>query len=692
MIHLLGAFAKWNRAGQLLLLPLLMSYLFTHAQTPDEDDRYFIRLEAQGIVEDYGAYLNEIATVTNPYRANKTIELCIERLFASIDAIVEDNVDPRHWAENTPDLSVKQYLLDLHLNYVKGIDSAITLTDFQVSPVKMQAEEAFVKVRFRSEFRSHHKDITLAYQPQQRVAEVRAIRENRRWKLQIVSIRFLGKQDDQEFQDLASLPQEETVDLPDEAELATARKWVEMGEYERAKALFEEVYSFYPSEEIQQQIDSLEDRIRIIRVRQSYADIYEYSNNIQQERTNPDLYYERAVLHLKQNNLTAALDDCRQALKLQPAYRKAHVMMGDLYRRQNRPQEALTSYGEALELIDRDPQVWLAMAAIKNETGAYKEAIEDVNFALVFSPEEAPLYHERGRAYLQQRDWGRARDDFDHAIAIQPTPESYYLRALTVSELEEDPDQVLADLKQAVRLRPEYRQCYLMMGDIYLAKGDEDAAVQAFQKAVEQEEYSPEIYLKMARAYLNNYRYEAAEAWADKAVDAFDYMSEALYIRGVARAFSDQERDAALDFNKVIKLKRGFVGESYYQLANVYKSYFRAYSKANQYFQKALQKKPALLKQPEVLLNMGENDLYLNREESAKNRFEGGMALNPTQEEEASLRYGLGLVHIIEGDKRKAFEFFESAFEFGEVKRWEYLEQKYLRKDIRFQQLVEKPK
>ena len=679
------------------MLILLLFPFGIQAQTPDEDDLYFIRLEAQGIVEDYGAYLNEIATVTNPYRANKTIELCIERLFASEEAIVEDDVDPRHDKENKPDIFVKQYLLDLHLNYVKGIDSAIVLDELRVSEVKMVGEAAYVKVKFNSEFRSHHKDITLSYRPTYRVAEVVAMRENRRWNLKIVSIRFMDTQDEEAYQDMTTLPLEDAADQPSESEmtrsqslLEDAQNLVEMGEYDQAKAVYEKVYAFYPDEEVQQYIEDLDDRIRTMNVRQSYADINEYSSNIRQESENPDLYYERAGLYMNQGNYPSALDDCRQTLLLQPKYRKAFVRMAEIYRLQERTEEAINSYGEALELMEKDPKIWLALAQLKNGKEEYKEAIEDVNYALVFAPEEAELYFERGKAYLNQRDLSRAQSDFDHAIALEPRAPYYYHRAKSKWELDADADPVLSDLKQAVKMQPSYRECHLMMGDVYLSQGEEQSAVLAFQKAVEEDEYSPEIYLKMAHAYLDHFRYEAAEAWAHKAVNSYEHMSEAMYLRGVARAYSDKEKDAALDFNKVIKLKRGFIAESYYHLANVYKSYFRAYSKADQYYQEAISKNPGLMKRPEVLLNMGENDLYLNRQVSAKNRFETGMRLTPTQEEEASLRYGLGMSLIVEGDKRKAFEYFESAFEFGDVKRWEYLEQKYLRKDIRFQQLVGK--
>lgn len=160
----------------------------------DNDEIRF--LANKRVEEDLRALYNTIAfedagqnllakTILNSYTPSTN------QVFYSSGVIIEDDVSP----ENTikakgNDKRIDRYLNDMNLFYSKSGSESIFFSEISVD-TKVQAGQDyyFVKVYFKSDFRGKHKN-QQSYKPILRIAELRAERENGKWKVLISGIRF----------------------------------------------------------------------------------------------------------------------------------------------------------------------------------------------------------------------------------------------------------------------------------------------------------------------------------------------------------------------------------------------------------------------------------------------------------------------------------------------------------------------
>ena len=114
------------------------------------------------------------------------------QVFYGDDVVVEDDIDPTHTsAENAVDLGVERYLRNMDLFYVKSDQSTIEFSQIIVSDVQEGKDFPFVKVYFTEKFNSKHTQIDSAYRPVHRVAELRAVLVNNKWRTFITRLAFL---------------------------------------------------------------------------------------------------------------------------------------------------------------------------------------------------------------------------------------------------------------------------------------------------------------------------------------------------------------------------------------------------------------------------------------------------------------------------------------------------------------------
>src|SRR5262249_5858648 len=124
-------------------------------------------------------------------------------------------------------------------------------------------------------------------------------------------------------------------------------------------------------------------------------------------------------------------------------------------------------FHEALRLLEdaarKEPQrftVWLDLALCHDALDRPAEAAACYSTSIALAPGLGPLYLKSGMAYLRDRQFRKARFDFDRSIELQPDlAEAYLQRGLALANV--SPPQyaaALADLKEArVRNAPPGR-------------------------------------------------------------------------------------------------------------------------------------------------------------------------------------------------------------------------------------------
>lgn len=132
-------------------------------------------------------------------------------------------------------------------------------------------------------------------------------------------------------------------------------------------------------------------------------------------------YYSRAVVQLDTGDLIAAGRDVARAIELAPGHARYHVLQGDIRLVSGNAGQAVDDYTQAIVL---DPADHLAFR--KRGNGYYRLndpllAIADLTRSLELFPGLAETLVLRGQACLKNEQIRQANQDFEAALAIDPS-------------------------------------------------------------------------------------------------------------------------------------------------------------------------------------------------------------------------------------------------------------------------------
>lgn len=236
-----------------------------------------------------------------------------------------------------------------------------------------------------------------------------------------------------------------------------------------------------------------------------------------------------AVTYTEQDSLQQAESYIRQALKLEPANPHNALLfsnLGTIQRRRRQYEQALESYGFALNIAPRAVPILLNRAAVYMELGRNNLAQADYSLVLDLEKNNEEALLMRAYIYMQQRDYKMAEADYQRLLKVNPasyngrlglatlkqkegkyeealgilndmitareeslqlSPSRYAMLYVARAGVEKDMqhmDMALIDLEEAIKLDSSQPEAYLIRGEIYLAQKKKDLARRDFEKAI----------------------------------------------------------------------------------------------------------------------------------------------------------------------------------------------------------------
>lgn len=179
----------------------------------------------------------------------------------------------------------------------------------------------------------------------------------------------------------------------------------------------------------------------------SYSGYKAYSLLSPEKRFNK--FLDRAAAFLGEDNDQAAVLALKNALKIRPEHERSHYILGRIYQRSNKQDEALRE------------------------------------FEIIFSLD--PYYRDTSdhivNIYLSRQMYNRVIDVSRKVEAKRP--ESAQVYRIKVLVAEKKYKEVLEALAKAVKQYPREKELYLLAGDIEAIEGRHKKAIRAYQKAIE---------------------------------------------------------------------------------------------------------------------------------------------------------------------------------------------------------------
>jgi tetratricopeptide (TPR) repeat protein len=151
--------------------------------------------------------------------------------------------------------------------------------------------------------------------------------------------------------------------------------------------------------------------------------------------------------------------------------------------------------GGALPLRADDASDAVAKGNLAYRNNRYEEAILDYSEALRLNPNDALTYGTRGMAYAKKGFFTQAIEDFSNFIRLNPEFVDGYLYRGSAYEAERNHDQAIADYNTALRLNPDNAQAFAALAVTYEAKGDHPKAIANCRRALQHNpNYVPFFY------------------------------------------------------------------------------------------------------------------------------------------------------------------------------------------------------
>jgi tetratricopeptide (TPR) repeat protein len=131
-----------------------------------------------------------------------------------------------------------------------------------------------------------------------------------------------------------------------------------------------------------------------------------YAAAIKRSAPYPEVFFNKAVCHLRLGDLDAALADFETSLDLNPDQRQAHALRADILREQGSAAEALHGYDAAIRLGWDSAAIRVNRAVLHFNNGAFGLALTDMNQAIALDPDDPDHYENRAaiHAAMDRRD------------------------------------------------------------------------------------------------------------------------------------------------------------------------------------------------------------------------------------------------------------------------------------------------
>ncbi|MXV75385.1 tetratricopeptide repeat protein [Candidatus Poribacteria bacterium] len=301
-----------------------------------------------------------------------------------------------------------------------------------------------------------------------------------------------------------------------------------------------------------------------------------------------EAHYNLGIAYLEAGEYSRAVPEFEAAIKLDPNFIGAHAALCRAYLEQNELESAGTAVAAALKLdANYQPALLLYGTIIEayHDRGKaylddrqYTEAVAAFQKAITLDadlddnsqdshPENIHLYVHLGAAYIGMKAYQQAVEALQHAIAQDADlVDAHYNLGYAYVE-QGASDQAIPHLERAIAIAPHLKRAHYNLTRAYQASGNLEAATNAiietlrldpnYQRVHELADTIKQEHYNRGITYLNDERYSEATTAFQNAITLDSDFATAHYNLGLAylkietypRAASSLEKTIALDPN-----------------------------------------------------------------------------------------------------------------------------------------------
>ncbi|MGD1021074.1 MAG: tetratricopeptide repeat protein, partial [Verrucomicrobiia bacterium] len=162
-----------------------------------------------------------------------------------------------------------------------------------------------------------------------------------------------------------------------------------------------------------------------------------------------------ATVLIGRGNYAEALEQCEEALRIEPDNAPAHDNWGSILLQTGKPQEAIEQYERAVQIRPDDAEAQYNYGNALFQVGRVPEAIGHYEQAVRINPNVAAAQYNLGNALLHVGRVEEAIGHYEQAVQVSPDNAGAYAKLGTALALVGRVREAIPEFEQALRLKPD---------------------------------------------------------------------------------------------------------------------------------------------------------------------------------------------------------------------------------------------
>ncbi len=306
-------------------------------------------------------------------------------------------------------------------------------------------------------------------------------------------------------------------------------------------------------------------------------------------KNNADGLYWKGFCYYKMENVAAAKENYKLALKYNPRYYPANVEMANINVSEKKYTEALPFFNMALVVHDSDINLIMSRGMCYYYLDKFEMAIKDYKSVIKLDPKNYKAYNNKGSAtYNNQNiveasklDLQSAEIDFTKSLEIKPDFQLALRNRGIVRFYLDDLDNAYKDLLYASKLDPKDAKAQYYIGKLLFKQNNYIVALQFFDNSIIITNNNSEVYIdrgicKIDMGNINGARtdfYKSNQYSTDKAYSTYQ-IARSYAAEGNKKQASTELKEAK---------KQGLFNDTKYFNLITNDKYFKVWSKDKEF-------------------------------------------------------------------------------------------------------------
>lgn len=196
-------------------------------------------------------------------------------------------------------------------------------------------------------------------------------------------------------------------------------------------------------------------------------------------------YFNLANIFRDEQKPDEAIINYQKALQIDPTLGDAYYNLGIIFEGKGQMDEALTCYGKAIQIDSSDAASYNNLGVVLQKKGQIDDAITCFEKALRIKPDNAKTCNNLGIALHDKKQYDEAINIYRRAVLLDSNLADAYNNLGKSLKEKGLLDEALSNYQKAIQLNPKYIEAYNNLGMVYKDKGLADEAICNYRKALQ---------------------------------------------------------------------------------------------------------------------------------------------------------------------------------------------------------------